>query len=53
MRNLVYYTVMGTIVAVAAQALGADLLVASFAAMIVPAVLLLALAIYRYWARFG
>jgi hypothetical protein len=44
---------VGTIVAVAAQAPGADLLVASFAAMTIPAVLLLAIAIYRYWARFG
>ncbi|MFQ5859977.1 MAG: hypothetical protein ACE5IG_00310 [Dehalococcoidia bacterium] len=51
MRNILYYFVAGTIIALVAQALGANLLVASAAAILGPAVLLLALAIYNYWSR--
>ena len=47
-KNLLYYFVVGTVIAIAAQGLGASFVVVFFASAIGPAVLLLAVAILRY-----
>ena len=47
-KNLLYYFVAGTVIAIAAQALGANFVVVLFASIIGPAVLLLVVAILRY-----
>ena len=50
-KNLLYYFVAGTIIAVVAERLGAGLGVVFMASSIGPAVLLLAVAILRYNGR--
>lgn len=50
-KNLLYYFVAGTVIAMAAQGLGAGFVVVLFASIIGPAVLLLAVAILRYNGR--
>ena len=47
-KNLVFYIVASTIIAVVAQVLGADLGIIILASFLGPPVLLLALAIMRY-----
>ena len=47
-KNLLFYFVAGTLIAMAAQALGANFVVVLVASSIGPAVLLLAVAILRY-----
>ena len=47
-KNLLYYFVAGTLIALVAQGLGANFVVVLAASMIGPAVLLLAVAILRY-----
>ena len=47
-KNLLYYSVVGTLIALAAQGLGANFVVVLAASTIGPAVLLLAVAILRY-----
>ena len=47
-KNLLYYFVAGTLIALAAQGLGANFVVVLDASTIGPAVLLLAVAILRY-----
>ena len=50
-KNLLYYFVAGTIIAMVAQGFGASIVVVLFASSIGPAVLLLAVAILRYNGR--
>ena len=47
-KRLVFYSVAGTIIALVAQALGADIAVVLFASLLGPAMILLALALMRY-----
>ena len=47
-KNLLYYFMAGTVIAMVAQGLGASLGVVLFASSIGPGVLLLAVAILRY-----
>ena len=47
-KNLLYYFVAGTVIALVAQRLGANFGVVFFTSAIGPAVLLLAVAILRY-----
>lgn len=47
-KNLVFYAVSSTIIALVAQALGASMGIVLFASLIGPPVMLLALAIVRY-----
>ncbi|MBI4199351.1 MAG: hypothetical protein HY535_02605 [Chloroflexi bacterium] len=48
-KNAVFYLVASTITGVVAQALGADIGVVLFASLLVPPVILLAIALIRYW----
>ena len=50
-KNLLYYFVAGTVIAMVAQGLGASFVFVLFASAIGPAVLLLAVAILRYNGR--
>ena len=50
-KNLLYYFVAGTVIAMVAKGLGASFEVIFFASSIGPAVLLLAVAILRYNIR--
>lgn len=45
---MVFYTVVGTVVALVAQALGADIMVTLLASLLVPPLMMLAYLIYRY-----
>ncbi len=47
-KNLLFYFVASTVIAVVAQVLGADLAIVLFASFIGPPILLLALATRRY-----
>lgn len=47
-KNFLFYTVASTIIAVVAQALGADIVVVLVASLIGPPVVLMALAFLRY-----
>ena len=47
-KNMLYYLVASTIIALAAQALGANTIVVLMASLAGPPLILLALAIYRY-----
>ena len=47
-KNLVFYFVAGTIIALVAQALGANIGIVLFASLLGPPLMLLALAVMRY-----
>jgi hypothetical protein len=47
-KNLIFYAVAGTIVAVAAQALGASMAIVFLSSMVIPPILILGVLILRY-----
>jgi hypothetical protein len=51
LKSLVFYTIAGTIIALIAQAAGADLLVTLVLSLVIPPVILLVIAILRYRGR--
>ena len=50
-KNLVFYFVSSTIIAIVAQALGADVTIVLLTSMLVPPAILLAIAILHYSGR--
>jgi hypothetical protein len=48
LKNFVIYTISGSIIALIAQAIGANLIVTLLASLLIPPVFVLVIAIFRY-----